>query len=173
MHALHREAEERYQKIRREALAAAGRQLPTGSEYNNISLRLISREALAASVKWDDSPKRRVAWDWEVYYPDYRFRYPKRFELAVWDGARLAALSLGRPTYEGTAVRLDVIEGSPSNAPEFKVVLINLRAMAIYADLVGAQQLRIMKPINEEVRQYYEGYGLTYVAKGDYLFLNL
>ena len=45
-------------------------------------------------------------------------------------------------------MRLDVIEGSPSNAPEFKVVLINLRAMAIYADLVGAQQLRIMKPIS-------------------------
>lgn len=48
-----------------------------------------------------------------------------------------------------------------------------MRAMAVYADLIGAQQLRVMNPINDEVKRYYETFGLIYVADGNYLYQNL
>jgi len=45
--------------------------------------------------------------------------------------------------------------------------------MATYAKALGASQLRIMNPINADVKNYYEKFGLTYVAKGDYLYTRL
>lgn len=52
---------------------------------------------------------------------------------------------------------------------DIKVFQITLAAMNVYADALGAKELRIMNPINEEVKKYYESFGLTYVPKGDYL----
>jgi hypothetical protein len=45
--------------------------------------------------------------------------------------------------------------------------------MTVYTEMLGAKELRVMNPINDEVRKYYEGYGLTYVSRGDYLYTTL
>jgi len=45
--------------------------------------------------------------------------------------------------------------------------------MVIYADSIGAESLRIMNPINTKVREYYESFGLAYIARGDYLHFKL
>lgn len=46
-------------------------------------------------------------------------------------------------------------------------------AMAIYAQAIDAGELRIINPINKTVRQYYERFGFYYVARGNYLTINL
>jgi hypothetical protein len=90
--------------------------------------------------------------------------------MALWESKRLIGLSMGRPTYQGTALRLDVVEASPTDLGDrpaiFEAVLLGY---GIYARLINAKQIRIMNPVNERVKTYYEKYNYKYVAKGDYL----
>ena len=45
-----------------------------------------------------------------------------------------------------------------------------LVAYGIYARMINAKQIRIMHPIGDDVKAYYETFGYRYVAKQDYLF---
>ncbi|MFC6755158.1 hypothetical protein, partial [Halorubrum tibetense] len=114
-----------------------------------------------------------VDWDWTEGYNAFKYRHPKRFEMALWNNGTLASLSLGKPTYHGTKLRLDFIEGNPENGKDVRVFQTTFLALAGYAEALGAAELRVMNPINADVRRYYEGFGLIYVAKGDYLFVRL
>ena len=75
----------------------------------NIQLTEITAQALSASKQWNESQVRVKDWDWVKGYAAFRFRYPKRFEMALWESRKLIGLSMGRPTYQGTALRLDVV----------------------------------------------------------------
>jgi len=169
MLATHMDAEIRYSKIRREALNAASELL---SSQNGSSIRLteINADALNASKEWSSSKTRIKNWNWVEGYTVFKFRYPKRFEMALWESKRLIGLSMGRPTYQGTALRLDVVEASPSDLGDrpsiFETVLLGY---GIYARLINAKQIRIMNPVNERVKSYYEKYNYRYVSTGDYL----
>lgn len=173
MLATHLEAENRYDSIRKITIAAAQRKLAQRPEYADFVLETFSGKALIASQSWRRSAKRRVDWDWIDGYSSFKFRYPKRFELAVWHKKSLISLTLGRPTYNGTALRLDFIEANPDNPGDIRVFPVVLLAMMVYAEALGAAELRVMKPINEEVKKYYESVGLIYVEKGDYLYMRL
>jgi hypothetical protein len=170
MLATHMDAESRYSKIRREALNAASEILMNGSGPN-IRLTEITANALSESREWGNSKTRVKNWDWVEGYSVFKFRYPKRFEMALWESSKLVGLSMGRPTYQGTALRLDVVEASPLDLGDrpaiFEAVLLGY---GIYARLINAKQIRIMNPVNERVKSYYERYNYKYVANGDYLF---
>lgn len=169
MIATHVDAESRYNVIRKAALAAVSRQVPAGS---GLDFELINERALNASKIWGESKKRLVDWEWfNSYYP-FKYRHPKRFELALWHKGNLASLSLGRPTYNATGMRLDFIEGNP-NYREIKVFPIVMASLTTYAEALGANELRVMNPINDDVKEYYSKFGMNYVAKGDYLYTRL
>ena len=114
MLATHYDAEIRYSKIRREALKAASETLKSG-KGPNIRLTEINAGALTASKEWNSSRTRIKNWNWIEGYAVFKCRYPKRFEMALWESKKLIGLSMGRPTYQGTALRLDVVEASPSD----------------------------------------------------------
>ena len=173
MLATHLDAEQRYTAIRQLTLQVAQGKLSARAEYASLTLKLIDSFALNASKAWENSPSRRVDWNWVEGYSAFKFRYPKRFELAIWANNKLQSLTLGRPTYTGTALRLDFIEASPVKDKNLKVVPATLFVMLTYAEALGANELRIMNPINEDVKKYYQSLGLTYVAKGDYLYIGL
>lgn len=165
MLATHLEAERRYGELRTLALREAQSRVP------GINFQTITPDALSASRSWDHASSRKVDWDWTEGYAAFRFRYPKRFELAMWQQQKLIALSMGRPTYYGNSLRLDFIEASPrelgERPPVFRGVLL---AYGVYARLINAREIRITSPINDEVRAFYESYGYQYVAKHDYLY---
>lgn len=166
MLATHQEAERRYDAFRRAALSAAQRAAPTGLRFD-----VLTPAAFAAAAGWASAGDRLVAWDWLAGYSAFKFRYPKRFELALWDQAGLTALSLGRPTYQGSCLRLDFVEARPKGLGDRGPVMAHvLVAYGIYARLLDAKEVRIMNPINDQVRAYYEGFGYVYVAGKDYLF---
>ncbi len=162
----HVDAEWRYHKIRLTALRAISAQMESGL---NLNFKLIDDNALQVSQGWAFSSDRLVDWDWAEGYKSFKFRYPKRFELALWHKNQLVSLSLGRPTYAGTGLRLDIIEGSPEKR-EVKVFPAVIAAMTVYASALGAQEIRVMNPINEAVKNYYASQGFTFVAKYDYLY---
>lgn len=165
MLATHMDAECRYEKYRQTALDIAQEGATTG-----VQLRGITNEALSTTSRWDRSPSRRVDWDWVGYYSSFKFRYPKRFEVAIWYRGELISLSLGRPTYEGNALRLDFVEARPKDLgqrpPVFDEILV---AYGVYARLINAQQIRIMHPVNDAIRAFYETFGYRFVADHDYL----
>jgi hypothetical protein len=142
----------------------------SGRGGEKINLTEINANALNASKEWMRSNSRIKNWDWVEGYSVFRFRYPKRFEMALWESSKLIGLSMGRPTYQGTALRLDVVEAAPSDLGErpkiFEAVLIGY---GVYARMINAKQIRIMNPVNEQVKSYYEKYRYKYVASGDYL----
>lgn len=161
----HENAEKRYTALRQAVLKIVARSY---SSSLGLDFRLVDEAALTASKEWSHV-KRLVEWDWLRGYPTFQFQHPKRFELALWHRGRLVSLSLGRPTSKCAGVRLDFIEASPPPR-EVKVVPIVLIAMTAYAEALGADEIRLVKPINDEVKTYYETLGLTYVRKGDFLF---
>ncbi|WP_338847385.1 hypothetical protein V8J88_01540 [Massilia sp. W12] len=169
MQMTHIDAEARYAQLRLTALKAAQAQTPSNL---GLSFRLFDDDAFAASKAWSAFSERRVNWDWLYSYPAFKFRHPKRFELALWHQNNLASLSLGRPTRNAAGLRLDFLEGSPENR-NLKVVPFVLLAMAVYAESLGATEIRLVQPINDTVRKYYEGFGMQYVRKGDFLFMRL
>lgn len=169
MLATHVDAERRYHEIRKTALRVISGEIQSAA---NLDFRLIDDNALSASQIWKQSKQRLVDWDWFNNYGSFKFRYPKRFELALWHRNNLASLSLGRPTYHGTGLRLDFIEGNP-DIREIKVFPIMMAAITTYAEALGANEVRVMNPINEEVKNYYQKFGLIYIAKGDYLYSRL
>jgi hypothetical protein len=166
MLATHQEAERRYDGIRRVALSAAQRAAPSGLRYD-----LLTPAALNAAVTWASASDRLVTWDWFTGYSAFKFRYPKRFELALWEHSGLIALSLGRPTYNGGNLRLDFVEARPKELGNRTALMAHiLMAYGVYARLLDAKEVRIMHPINDEVRDYYAAFGYTYLASKDYLF---
>lgn len=173
MLATHADAERRYSELRKIALKVTQDSLQ-GQNITNINLSTITNEALVASRSWNKSKVRRVDWDWINGYNMFRFRYPKRFEMAIWNYKKLIGLSMGRPTYQGSALRLDVVEAAPSDLGDrpsiFDTILLGY---GVYARMINAKQIRIMNPINEEVKKYYETFGYQYVKSGDFLFMEI
>jgi hypothetical protein len=163
------DAENRYDLLRRQALEAAEQISSPGHRFTEIDA-----VALNALQAWEGANDRLVDWNWAALRSDFRRRYPKRFEVAVWNATSLLALSLGRPTYAGRHMRLDIVEARPhtlgSREPALPDVLL---AYGIYAKLLNANSIRIMNPINIEVKAYYERSGYTYIAKHNYLFREL
>lgn len=172
MLATHRDAEDRYTQIRKAVIDEANKQFARNGQ-RGITAKLIDAVALETSKRWGNSSKRRVDWDWMQGYSDFKCRYPKRFEMALWHKSSLVSLTLGRPAYMGARLRLDYIEGCPDKPEDIQVFQSTFIAMAIYAQAIDADELRIMNPINKTVRQYYERFGFTYVVRGDYLTINL
>ena len=78
---------------------------------------------------------------------------------------KLAGLSLGRPTYAGTGLRLDYIEKAP--VTDIRLVETMLVALTAYGVLLGANHLKIMHPVNTTVRDYYVSFGFTYIRGQD------
>jgi hypothetical protein len=170
MLATHLDAERRYSTLRREALNAAT-EILINRNGPDIRLTEINAIALNATKEWSHSRARIKNWDWVEGYSVFKFRYPKRFEMALWESKKLIGLSMGRPTYHGTALRLDVVEASPSDLGDRPTIFDSvLLGYGIYARLINAKQIRIMNPVNEQVKSYYEKYNYNYVAAGDYLY---
>jgi hypothetical protein len=169
MRATHLQAEERYTTIRQAALSTTLSLLPPSP---GLDLRLFSASALSRAKEWDEGGNRIVDWDWFSGYSAFRFRYPKRFELAIWQGDKLIGMSLGRPTYAGSGMRLDFLEANPE-PDRIRVFPITFAALVIYAKALGANEIRVMQPINEAVKAYYERFGFKYITKGDYLFIRM
>ncbi len=155
------ELEQRYTKLRLSALNSTNRVL----DDQSIRLKLVDNATYTAFEQWDKQSNRIKDWNWPSTLQQWKMRYPKRFEAAAWKNNQLAGLSLGRPTYAGTGLRLDYIEKAP--ATDIRLVENMLVALTAYGALLGANHLKIMHPVNAAVRDYYVSFGFSYLNKQD------
>jgi hypothetical protein len=166
MQLTHAQAEQRYEQLRNAAIKTAQRFM----DAPGFTLTKITGEALSATTTWDKSAIRKYHWDWVQGVQYYRMNYPKRFEIALWHHRELACLSIGRPTYNASGLRLDVVEASPRDLRDRPKVFDKIiLAYEIYARMLNANHIRIMNPVTDKVKAFYESFGYAYVQKGDYL----
>ena len=175
----HKVADRKYQNLRELTYQITEEELPY---QDSLCIRLgeISEKAIFAFDSAPTYSERKVYWDWKLGVRTYRRRYPDRFELAIWYNSTLCGLSIGRPSYAGTRMRLDFIERVPgaNNPLKGRVTPISVTAYEVYARLIDAKQVRIMFPENDLV-EYYSSLDFVYV-KGtgtdmnpSYLYKNL
>ncbi|MFC3150847.1 hypothetical protein ACFOEK_07395 [Litoribrevibacter euphylliae] len=164
MQTSHSSTEAKYNQLRDLSLEVAQNNLPQGLK-DLVDLKKIDLRAISQARRWEYSLSRSddADWSWENGFRSYAYRHPKRFELAIWYAkAELCGLSIGKPTYSGAKLRLDVIEGAPWNHPlKRKVVELSVAAAEVYGDSIGAEQIRIMRPVNNQVIKYYQEFGFT------------
>ncbi|AWF81631.1 hypothetical protein BTJ40_12780 [Microbulbifer sp. A4B17] len=154
----HKETLERYDVFRAQARDIAKESLP-GNLKGVLNVEGIDHKTLNAFQAWKDTAERKVSWDWE-FSRSYKIFYPKSFDMSVWLGNTLCSMSLGRPTFKGTEMRLDFIERAPKNCPYAgEMFSISLLAYEIYGDLIGAKKIRIMEPMNDKLIKYYMSHG--------------
>lgn len=153
MLATHAGAVKRYDVIRDDARKAAKDSLP--SHLRTLELAKVDAKAITAFRIWEDDSSRKVDWDW-AFAARYSARYPKSFDLSVWAGNKLLSLTLGRPTFKGTSMRMDFIERSPRHSIySGELFSVSLLAYETYARLIGADFVRIVEPANEKLVRYY------------------
>lgn len=163
MKATHKAAEERYHHVRELAYDITQSELPY-QDKSLIKLTEITQDALRMICCSDVEIERKVDWNWTFGVRSYRKRYPNRFELALWYNSTLCGLSIGRPSYNGTRVRLDFIERTPINHNPLigRVTPITVTAYEVYARLIDATEVRIIKPA-EELIAYYSSFNYIFV----------
>ena len=158
MEATHLQTIQKYEPIRDQARDIASRALPQHLR-GMLRLSAVDFRAIAAFNILDATQEREVDWNWN-FASRYSKVYPKAFDLSVWHGNSLCSLTLGRPTYKGTAMRMDFIERFTKN-PLFKgdMYQVSLLAYATYGRLIGANQIRIMDPQNAKLIKHYSSEG--------------
>lgn len=179
MNTEHRQAHDKYEVFRREARVEAVNSI---SRKTGIKVHLdsISAKELAIAKTWEYHEGRHpdFGYDWNKNVSKYVRRHPKHFDLSIHCHGILCGLSIGKPTWAGEKMRIDVIEGAPYNHPlKSNIVSVTVVAFTAYAKLIGADQIRIMEPINDGVTALYERHGfISQKGKGkikNHLWKNL
>lgn len=130
---------------------------------SNITLS----DALQAD-KWRqlDSNPARQEWSWSHAYSAYiRKSEFKRFDLCVKNSGFVCGLAYGRPSRAKTQLKIDIIESTPiehhkNNTRVFEIIS---KGAQYYAILLGADEIRIMNPLNKELVKYYASFGYDFV----------
>lgn len=156
------EFKEKYSNYRQQVYKA----VPDVINMPHVKLTPINSEALAQNSTWHAAGRipPNGGWDWETWVSHYRRKHHKRFEAAIWYGKQLCGLCLGKASGNNIHVRLEILEGSPSsNHPlRGRIAFIALTATELYGYACGANQVRIIDPVQGAVNSYK---ALGYVLK--------
>jgi hypothetical protein len=104
----------------------------------------------------------QATWSWREAYHHYK-SFPKRFEISVYAGNALCGICYGKTSFGKSVVRLDLIGStpvrpSPLGMAAFPVISV---AATAYATAIGAEEICILDPINDDVVNYYMKYGYS------------
>ena len=143
----------KYDLYRVEAREIARNALP--GYLKNLTLGGVDLKAITAFRLWQYDSERKVDWDW-TFASRYCAKYPKAFDLSVWSGNTLLSLTLGRPTYRGTSIRMDFIEKTPGlTTYSGEIFGVSQLAYETYGRLIGAESIRLIEPMNKKLITYY------------------
>ena len=134
--------------------------------YPSFYATPISHSDCVLADSWaKEDPRGRNDWFWTVEYPSYQKLF-KRFDIAFKQNNKLVSLSYGIPTAHKTGLKVNLIESTPFKADKLGERGFEQIAYAaqVYAAMLGADEIRIMKPTSERTRSYYCSYGFEYVS---------
>lgn len=174
---------EKYESLRSQVRESSYNSLPINlinKHKNLINKSSINLKGLDLSTqielsKWELDSARKVGWSWVKVRDTYKY-HPKRFELSIWNNkTQLCGASIGKPTRAGDKLRLDYVESAPQGTElDGLITDINLLVLNLYAKAINANQVRIMNPVNEDIRDYYLSKpGFNYNSEGNFCYKNL
>lgn len=121
-------------------------------QFPEITARGITlRDAFTAdswkTIDRGSSRRVRAEWNWAQEFPYYQNR-PNRFEISLSRGGVLGALCYGQTSKYGTRVRMNLIESTPTRPTPLgmRALPILSYAAAVFADIVGADELWVLDP---------------------------
>jgi hypothetical protein len=109
----------------------------------------------------------RNEWSWQKAYEIYRGNSNfKRFDLCIKQGVHVSGLTYGMPTKTKTKLKIDIIESTPfsEHKNNHKIFEIISTAAQYYAHLLGADEVRIMNPLNQDLTKYYCSFGYEHIV---------
>lgn len=160
----HLKAENKYQNIRDITLSNAKESIPLDIQ-DKVQLKGVDNDALLMVQIWESSPLRKnLPWSFSRDYRGWAFSHPDRLDLAVWLDTTLCSLAIGFPTKTGQSMRLDVIEKNPCNHNilDKRIFDINLIVFQVYAKIIKADKIKIMRPLNDKLIHFYRAHGFIY-----------
>ncbi|MDV2081238.1 hypothetical protein [Marinobacter xestospongiae] len=164
----YQEFKKKYEEVRLDVY----KEVPYAINMPLVKLTPINNLALAKYREWSVGTTTRKppngGWDWATWSAVYREKYPKRIEIAIWYGGTLCGLALGKMSEKNVHVRLEVLEGSTSPIHPLKgrVAYIALTAVEMFGYALGAEESRVIDPVDGAIRSYGKlGYRLFPAAK--------
>lgn len=156
------ETKEHYQQLRDKVYELTAKNIGA-----HVSLARITFDTATEADNWksltgDNIRPTQASWSWRKAYQHYK-SFPKRFEIAVWAGNSLCGICYGKPSFGKSILRLDLIGStpirpSPLGMAAFPVISI---AATAYATAIGADEICILDPVNDDVTKYYMKYGYS------------
>lgn len=138
------------------------------ANFPGLQFGSITEQDAAVADTWDsiDPNKGRDLLNWKAAFKHYtaKTRF-KRFDLRIKNGGNLVGLSYGMPSKVKTQLKIDLIESTPISLHKgnTKALEVITYAAQMYGILLGADEIRIMRPINRTVIDLYERYGFDFV----------
>jgi len=135
-------------------------------KYSQFKATPISFNDCKVADSWQKvEPQKRSDWHWCDAYPLYNKLF-KRFDIAFKQSGKLVSLSYGIPTAHKTGLKVELIESTPFKSDKLGIKGFEVISYAaqVYATLLGADEIRIMKPTSLENRAHYCSYGYEYVS---------
>lgn len=131
-----------------------------------IATPISYRDCIQADSWAQEEPKRRNDWHWTAEHSGYQKAF-KRFDIAFKQGQKLVSLSYGMPTAHSSGLKINLIESTPFKDDKlgFKGFELISYAAQVYAAMLGADEIRIMRPTSVKTRSYYEAQGYHYVSQ--------
>lgn len=135
-------------------------------KYGQFQATPITQQDCHTADSWaNEEPGRRNDWYWRNEYTGYQKVF-KRFDIAFKQGGKLVSLSYGVPTAHSTGLKINLIESTPFKEDKLGVKGFELVSYSaqVYAAMLGANEIRIMRPTSPLVRSYYCSMGYEYVS---------
>ena len=129
---------------------------------HSVRLGSVTPEAIATwETVWKPAyafltPEERQirCWDWAQLAQD-AYTVPAAFHLAIWCGAQLCGLAVGRPSKARRRLTIAVLEGAPYPHPlRGKILDLVLITAEVYGRSLGSQLLRLEQPIKPMLAVY-------------------
>ena len=141
--------------------------------YRQFTASKITYNDCETAVAWAQAqPKRRNDWFWQVEYRGYQRSF-KRFDIAFKQNSKLVSLAYGEPTKHKTGLKIDLIESTPFKEDKLGIAAFEVISYAaqVYAAMLGADEIRVMKPTSVKARSHYCSFGYEYVSNSHKLSL--
>ena len=163
-----------YETLRKVAYDMTKETLGLSVKINGIDLLTAKKADQWKNIQGESLREQRSSWSWEKAYESSK-NLPDRFEISIWSGAQLCAVTYGRPSHHRTKLKLMLVESSPIKPSPLtcKTFSIISTCAMIYADLIDADEVYIIDPVNDAVASYYMQFGysapLPYLGKRIYM----
>ncbi|MES9868069.1 MAG: hypothetical protein ABW149_00005 [Sedimenticola sp.] len=149
-----------YETIRNQAHDDA-RRLSIESHFADQGLIVtsINQETLDLTKGWP-------TFNWSSLMKRKFCTHLRRFEVSIWYESYLCGLAVGKVSKGNSWVRIDNVEKMPGEGNPLKgsIFPISFVAATKYAGLLGKQKILVTSPINQELIDYYCGFGGEYLS---------